>query len=116
MHPQEFSELMAFGIGLTDIAKRHIGADAVLDPAGVDPVGLARKIEAAAPRFLAFTSKKSASLYFGRPTRVLSYGHQAERLGRTEIHVLPSPSGAARGAWSLGPWNDLAAAVCAGAR
>ncbi|MCA1240866.1 mismatch-specific DNA-glycosylase [Stappia stellulata] len=106
--PQEFPELPNFGIGLTDIAKAHIGQDHELDPAGCDARGLAERIAAVAPRALAFTSKRAAALYFGCPTRALAYGLQTPTIETTRIQVLPSPSGAARGHWSLDPWRDLA--------
>jgi TDG/mug DNA glycosylase family protein len=106
--PQEFPELPAFGIGLTDIAKQHVGPDHDIDPAGSDAGGLKARIAAAAPGVLAFTSKRAAALFFGCPTRDLAYGLQGPTIETTLIHVLPSPSGAARGHWSLAPWRDLA--------
>lgn len=107
--PEEFPKLPDCGIGLTDIAKAHVGQDHELDPAGIDAAGLATRIAEVAPRALAFTSKRAAALYFGCPTRDLDYGLQTPTIGATWLHVLPSPSGAARGHWSLDPWRDLAA-------
>ncbi|MEC9342225.1 MAG: mismatch-specific DNA-glycosylase [Pseudomonadota bacterium] len=109
--PGEWRRAPEFGIGLTDIAKRHVGPDSGLDPAGVDAEALKARIENCRPRILAFTSKKAASLFLGRPTGRIDYGPQRETIGRTMIHVLPSPSGAARGYWSLAPWRELAAAA-----
>ncbi|WP_037544989.1 mismatch-specific DNA-glycosylase [Stappia stellulata] len=109
--PQEFRELPAFGIGLTDIAKQHVGPDHDIDPARSDADGLKARIAAAAPGVLAFTSKRAAALYFGCPTRDLAYGLQGPKIETTRIHVLPSPSGAARGFWSIDPWAALARAT-----
>jgi TDG/mug DNA glycosylase family protein len=36
------------------------------------------------------------------------YGLQAECIGATQLWVLPSPSGQARGHWNLAPWQALA--------
>jgi TDG/mug DNA glycosylase family protein len=57
------------------------------------------------PKVLAFTSKRAAEEFLGRPP---SYGLQTERIGETLLFVLPSPSGAARGYWDLAPWLELA--------
>jgi TDG/mug DNA glycosylase family protein len=109
--PEEFPKLPDFGIGLTDIAKAHVGQDHELDPAGIDTQGLAERIAAVAPHALAFTSKRAAALYFGCPTGDLAYGRQGATIGTTWLHVLPSPSGAARGHWSLDPWRALADSI-----
>jgi TDG/mug DNA glycosylase family protein len=109
--PEEFPQLPDCGIGLTDIAKAHIGQDHELDPEACDAAGLAARIAEVAPRALAFTSKRAAALYFGFKTGDLTYGRQEATIGTTRIHVLPSPSGAARGHWSLDPWRALALAV-----
>jgi len=107
--PSDYRTILSHGLGLTDIAKAHVGSDAVLDRTHVDAEGLRERISAVAPRFMAFTSKRAASLYLGRPSRAIGYGLQAERIGETALFVLPSPSGAARGAWSPAPWHELSA-------
>ncbi|SDU07391.1 G/U mismatch-specific uracil-DNA glycosylase [Stappia sp. ES.058] len=108
LSPIAFRDLPAFGIGLTDIAKQHVGPDAELISGAADAKALTVKIADAAPRFLAFTSKRAASLWLNCPTVRIFYGVQGETVGSTRIHVLPSPSGAARGHWSLDPWATLA--------
>jgi TDG/mug DNA glycosylase family protein len=60
---------------------------------------------------IAFTSKKAASLFYGRPTREIMLGLQPPRDGLGATFVLASPSGAASGAWTLQPWLELAAHV-----
>jgi TDG/mug DNA glycosylase family protein len=109
--PRSFPDLLALGIGLTDIAKEHIGQDYEIDPAGADAIGLRRRIAGVAPGILAFTSKKAASLYLDRPTRAIAYGFQPETIGPTRLFVLTSPSGAAVSYWDIGPWRELARAV-----
>ena len=109
--PHAFRSLLALGIGLTDVAKEHIGQDAEIDLAGVDPAALRRRISRVAPAILAFTSKRAASLYLGQPTGGLAYGFQQEMIGRTRLFVLTSPSGAAGSHWDVRPWRELAGAV-----
>lgn len=108
LEPVEYAELLAFGIGLTDVAKEHVGQDDAIDLSRVDAAALHDKIRRFAPRFLAFTSKRAASLALGRPTGAIAYGEQAERIGTTRLHVLTSPSGAAGSYWSIEPWQRLA--------
>lgn len=108
--PAEYPEVLRFGIGLTDVAKEHVGQDDAIDLALVDATALREKIEHFRPEAVAFTSKRAASLALGRPTASLPYGLQTERIGGTRVHVLTSPSGAAGSYWSLDPWRELAEA------
>jgi TDG/mug DNA glycosylase family protein len=68
------------------------------------------------PRTIAFTSKKAASLFYGRPTTTLALGRQPPQDDFPDIFVLPSPSGAASGHWSMRPWQELADAIRAAVR
>lgn len=104
--PSDFPSLLELGVGLTDLAKRHSGNDADLPRDAFDVPGLLAKIDHYRPRLLAFTSKTAARAALGRAVTV--YGVQPERLGDTEVHALPSPSGQARRHWDLGPWRRLA--------
>ena len=106
--PREFRRLPEFGIGLTDLAKHHVGNDGELPADAFDTAALRRKIRRHAPRLLAFTSKNAAQAALGLAT---AYGPQAFRWGPTALWVLPSPSGQARRFWDERPWRDLAAAV-----
>jgi TDG/mug DNA glycosylase family protein len=113
VEPHEFRDVGAHGIGLTDIAKEHVGQDAEIDLQQVDAAALRKRIAACAPRILAFTSKRAASLFLGRPTGRIAYGFQQETIDGTRIFVLTSPSGAAGSHWQVGPWEELARAATA---
>jgi TDG/mug DNA glycosylase family protein len=106
LQPMEFPLLPGFGIGLTDVAKLHSGNDNELPRDAFDAAGLIEKIEHWRPRVLAFTSKAAARAVLGRSD---SYGLCEQRIGSTQLFVLPSPSGQARGHWDIGPWRELAA-------
>ncbi|MBS0431922.1 MAG: mismatch-specific DNA-glycosylase [Proteobacteria bacterium] len=108
LSPHEFPRVPEFGIGLTDLAKRHFGADHELPRDAFDAASLQRKIARCKPRIIAFTSKNAAYGYFGR---VLAYGEQDERVATSRVFVLPSPSGQARKFWDIEPWHELARAV-----
>lgn len=106
--PEDYPELIALGIGLTDIAKTASGPDRDIPRRAADAENLRRKIEAHAPRLLAFNGKCAAGRFLGGRA---PYGRQVECIGPTRIFVLPSTSGAARGFWDETPWHELAAAV-----
>lgn len=74
----------------------------------IDVPGFRAKIGMYRPRTIAFTSKKAASLFYGRPSAAIALGRQQRNEGLPEIFVLPSPSGAASGHWTLEPWRELA--------
>jgi TDG/mug DNA glycosylase family protein len=109
--PAEFPQLPALGIGLTDLAKQHAGNDVDLPREAFDVAALLEKIERYQPRVLAFTSKTAAQLW---QRDVTDYGLQRQRIGGSQVVVLPSPSGQARRYWTLEPWRQLAALCRAG--
>lgn len=102
--PSEFPVLPDFGIGLTDLAKRHSGNDNQLPPDAFDVSALHAKIAIYSPHVLAFTSKNAARAALGH---AVDYGLQTGHIGTTQLFVLPSPSGQARGHWQIAPWLAL---------
>jgi len=106
--PAEFARLPQFGIGLTDISKTASGSDQQVGRSGFDPARLEATIAAVAPAHLAFNGKNAARAALGRP---VDYGRQPERVAGAAVWVLPSTSGAARGFWDIGPWQELAGAA-----
>jgi double-stranded uracil-DNA glycosylase len=105
LQPAEYPLLLHYGLGLTDLAKYHAGMDAAIPRAAFDRAAVQAKIQLYQPAMLAFTSKNAARIYLGRPVH---YGLQAERIGNTQLFVLPSPSPAARNHWNLAYWQELA--------
>lgn len=106
--PHDYRDVLKFGIGMTDLAKLHFGADHELPRDAFDAAALKRKLARYKPLVVAFTSKNAAFGYFGR---VLAYGEQVEPIAHSRVFVLPSPSGQARKFWNVGPWRELARAV-----
>jgi TDG/mug DNA glycosylase family protein len=108
--PGQFRDLPRYGLGLTDLCQTASGADADLPPDGDDPAALDAKIRQYRPRVLAFVGKRAAKAFLN--ARHVETGRQAHSpFPHTELLVLPSPSGAARGSWDIGPWRALAAHV-----
>ena len=106
LSPPEYSLLLDFGIGLTDLAKHYKGADSGLLDGDLDLTGFWNKIESASPRILAFNGKTAARLALGR--RSLAVGPQELGFGNTIVFVLPSTSGRAGGYWDPAPWRECA--------
>ena len=106
--PEDYRLLPQFGIGLTDIVKSASGVDADIPRAAYDPLGLAARIRAVRPRFLAFVGKNAAARFLARPSAGIGYGAQAPLADFPPVFVLPSTSGAARGAWDARIWHELA--------
>jgi len=109
--PSEYKELLALGIGFTDLNKTQFGNDDALAKEHDDVTSLMRKVKRHKPGVLAFTAKRPAQVFL-RATFDLrgppAYGLQEQRIGDTRIFVLTSPSGRAGSFWTLDPWRDLA--------
>lgn len=109
--PAEFRDLLALGMGLTDMSKLGSGMDHQVTKHEFDPEQFEANVRRYSPRAIAFTSKKAASVWLGKSTtRAIPYGRQTERPAAfPEVFILPSPSGAARSYWNIAPWQQLAA-------
>jgi TDG/mug DNA glycosylase family protein len=109
--PEDYENLWALGIGLTDIAKHVYGMDHQLpkDALGQDAVAaLKARIRRAQPAILAFTSLNGGRKVMGAKAVA---GEQPETIGATRVFILPSPSPLAANHWDIKPWRDLAKAV-----
>ena len=111
--PREFASLLTLGIGFTDICKSDVGMDHQIAVRSEDIAVFKAKMLRYRPRTIAFTSKKAASLFYGRPTTTLALGRQPPLDDVPDVFVLASPSGAASGHWSVRPWQELAEAIIA---
>ena len=103
--PHEFRQVLGYGIGLTDLAKREFGGDHELSKRADDVPGLKSRISRYRPRFLAFNGKRAAEATLARP---VDLGLQPERIGSARVFVLPSTSGLASRYWSENPWCEVA--------
>jgi TDG/mug DNA glycosylase family protein len=104
--PEEYRSLTEFGIGLTDINKTEYGSDRMLTKSASDGPCLQTKILQYAPKVLAFNGKRSAQAYLN--CKSPPFGLHPQTIGSTQIFVLPSTSGAARGFWDESHWQALA--------
>jgi double-stranded uracil-DNA glycosylase len=116
LRPEDYAELPRWGLGLTDIAKHVSGMDRELPPGALGPdacAALEAKITAAEPEWLAFTSLNAGRRYLGRAA---GFGEHPERIGRTRLWLLPSPSPTAGWNWERNAhwWRRLADAARVG--
>jgi TDG/mug DNA glycosylase family protein len=109
--PHEFSELSKLGIGFTDLCKLGAGMDHQALKSPIDINAFREKMSRYRPKTIAFTSKKAASLFYGRPTKEIALGVQLPQEDFPTVFVLASPSGAASGHWSVQSWQELADAI-----
>jgi len=65
--PREFPALLQLGIGFTDLCKTGAGMDHEALAFPVDVPAFRDKMLRVRPKAIAFTSKKAASLFYGRP-------------------------------------------------
>jgi double-stranded uracil-DNA glycosylase len=91
--PHEQGQLLALGLGITNVAAR---ATATADGLSAEELAqggqlLRRKVRRYAPRFLAVLGVGAYRSAFGQPRAAL--GLQPEPLGDTRVWVLPNPSG-----------------------
>jgi len=103
--PQDYPQLHALGIGLTDLCKIHSGVDADLPDDAFDCAAFEQKMQQHNPRIIAFTSKNAAQSYL---QKAVAYGEQSIRLGTSRLFVLPSPSGLATRFFDIKVWHALA--------
>jgi TDG/mug DNA glycosylase family protein len=106
LRPAEFREVLAWGLGLTDLCKTRSGSDAEIGLDGFDVPRLAALMEEHRPSWLAFTSKAAAKAGLG--VTAIGYGPAGAELGGVPVYVLPSPSGAASGHWDVEQWRRFA--------
>ena len=111
LRPEDFSQLLSFGIGLTDLAKSVSGADASFAKSAYDRDRLAATIRTIRPALLAFNGKRAAGTFLQMDTAVLPYGAWSAVPDFPPILILPSTSGAANGFWDEAPWFVLAERV-----
>ena len=107
--PQRYSELLSWGLGLTDLNKTEVGSDHELSAEAMDARSLHAKVAKFQPAAIAFTSKNAAALALG--IKAPPYGRQSGLLEGAAIFVLASPSGRARSFWTIAPWKQAAAFV-----
>jgi TDG/mug DNA glycosylase family protein len=91
--PEEQDELVALGLGITNVVARTTAKADELTAAEFREGGkaLAARVQRLQPRTLAILGIGAYRAAFGRPRAAV--GPQAEAIGDTEVWLLPNPSG-----------------------
>ena len=91
--PDEDSELVRYGLGVTNVVDRPTRTAAELDAAELreGAVALTALVERWRPRVLAVLGVTAYRVAFARPRAAL--GRQGERIGGATTWVVPNPSG-----------------------
>lgn len=116
LHTSEYRELLRYGIGLTDAAKKVSGVDADIKKNDYDAAVFVQKMTLYKPKIICFNGKKSAAalrswqLQRNCKTEEISYGiypHPIMQNGPI-LFVAPSTSAAAKRYWQPNYWHNLA--------
>jgi len=91
--PSEQCELLDDGLGITNLVPRTTAAadELTADEIRAGAEALTRKIELYRPSRVAFLGVSTYRIAFDRPKA--SVGRQQERIGGSQVWVLPNPSG-----------------------
>lgn len=93
LRPEEQQELLALGLGITNVVARTTAKASELTAEEYRSGGeaLVEQVTRLAPRALAVLGIGAYRAAFGRPHAAV--GRQVERIGDSEVWVLPNPSG-----------------------
>ena len=117
LRTSEYNELLQYGIGLTDAAKKTSGVDSNIKLEDYDAADFVQKMLFYQPRIICFNGKKAAAALCtwqhqrNCRTEEINYGiypHSIMQNGLT-IFVAPSTSAAAKRYWQPDYWHNLAA-------
>ncbi|MDQ4026403.1 MAG: G/U mismatch-specific DNA glycosylase [Actinomycetota bacterium] len=93
LHPSQKEELLALGLGITNVVDRTTARADELTPDEIVAGGrsLRRKVRKYAPRYLAVLGLGPYRVAFGAPRAAV--GPRPETIGETRVWLLPNPSG-----------------------
>ena len=104
-NPSDYSSLLDYNIGLTDIAKDAYGNDSDISRDDYDVEGLLLKIKKYKPKMICFNGKNAGKVFYNKNS--VDYGIQTDEFYNTKIFIAPSTSGAANGFWNIKYWYEL---------
>ena len=106
--PREYTELLNYNIGLTDLANLAFVMDKDLKENDFDVKSFIQKIETHKPKLICFNGKEAAKVFFGsKSTKMIQYGLQNAVIENTKIYVAPSTSLQAIAYWDEGIWQSI---------
>ena len=106
-------DLLSYGIGLTDIAKKVSGVDTGISEKDYDIEDFIAKMNLFKPKLVCFNGKRAAAIFLSWQfkqkikTSQINYGLYPIRDSMFKIFIAPSTSGSARRYWKPEYWHEL---------
>jgi TDG/mug DNA glycosylase family protein len=108
LSPVKYTDLLDYGIGLTDLVKYTHGSDTDLKASDYNIEIFKEKMHAHQPKIICFNGKQAAKVLFGlKKTSQVDYGLQSIMIGSSKLFVAPSTSAQARKYWNEDHWRIL---------
>jgi len=109
INPKEYTKLLSYEIGLSDLVKNKTGLDNELVENDFDTVSFNNKIKKYRPKVVCFNGKLAAAYFFNgnKKTSLISYGIQKQTINNTKFFVAPSTAATAKLYWDETVWADL---------
>ena len=107
-------DLLSYGIGLTDIAKKISGVDAGISEKDYDIEDFISKMNLFKPKIVCFNGKRAAAIFLSWKlnrkvkTSDFDYGPYQIKDCKFRIFIAPSTSGSAKRYWEPAYWHELA--------
>jgi len=108
LKPEEYSRLLEYKLGLSDLVKQVAGGDRHLAKIDFDVAGFKTKMDKYKPEIICFNGKRAAKEFLGLvKTDYLPYGLLEETYNGIKLFVAPSTAFKADDYWDISHWKDL---------
>lgn len=109
INPKEYTKLLSYGIGLSDLVKNKTGLDYELVENDFDIGSFKNKINTYNPKIVCFNGKLAAAYFFNgnKKTSLIKFGIQKQTINNTKFFVAPSTAATAKLYWDENVWMAL---------
>lgn len=108
LKPEEYSKLLEFRLGLSDLVKQVAGGDNYLRDKDFDVSGFKTKMNKYRPEIICFNGKRAAKEFLGEGRKeYLPYGLLEQNYNGIKLFVAPSTAFRADDYWDISYWHDL---------
>jgi len=108
LKPEQYSNLLEYKIGLSDLAKRYAGGDKNLATKDFDVVGFKNKMKKYKPKVICFNGKRAGKEFLDLDKKgKLPYGLLEQEYYGIKLFVAPSTAYKADDYWDIKHWHDL---------
>jgi TDG/mug DNA glycosylase family protein len=108
LKPEEYSRLLEFRLGLSDLVKQVAGGDKYLCEKDFDVSGFKTKMNKYKPEIICFNGKRAAKEFLGEGrSEYLPYGLLEQNFNGIKLYVAPSTAFKADDYWDISHWYNL---------